>query len=320
MSSPPLALRWLAASRPGFLVVTLVATLVGIGSALACGVAPRWPEALATVVLALLTHAAVNLHNDWGDALIGSDAVNTDRIGPFTGGSRVVQDGVFMPVQLKTAVQMLAMVVTGGGLLLAARSGPGLLLIGLAGLLLGWAYSQPRLALMSRGWGELAVAAGWWLVVVGADFVQRRAFGEIAMIVGVSPALLIAAVARGTALDMGDSVVTASAARQQIPDLSGLSHRVFPLIQHMLEPDPASRPLDMGVVLRMLDDPSMIPAHYRFPLWIDRDEPEAPAPEEDGSTSPFAAYVAPPAPEPAPAPATPEDIVLLREIRDSLKR
>ena len=30
MSSPPLALRWLAASRPGFLVVTLVATLVGI--------------------------------------------------------------------------------------------------------------------------------------------------------------------------------------------------------------------------------------------------------------------------------------------------
>lgn len=194
MSSPPLALRWLAASRPGFLVVTLVATLVGIGSALACGVAPRWPEALATVVLALLTHAAVNLHNDWGDALIGSDAVNTDRIGPFTGGSRVVQDGVFTPVQLKTAVQMLAMVVTGGGLLLAARSGPGLLLIGLAGLLLGWAYSQPRLALMSRGWGELAVAAGWWLVVVGADFVQRRAFGEIAMIAGVSPALLIAAV------------------------------------------------------------------------------------------------------------------------------
>ena len=53
MSSPPLALRWLAASRPGFLVVTLVATLVGIGSALACGVAPRWPEALATVVLAV---------------------------------------------------------------------------------------------------------------------------------------------------------------------------------------------------------------------------------------------------------------------------
>lgn len=194
MSSPPLALRWLAASRPGFLIVTLVATLVGIGSALACGVAPRWPEALATVVLALLTHAAVNLHNDWGDALIGSDAVNTDRIGPFTGGSRVVQDGVFTPGQLKTAVQMLAIVVVGGGLVLAARAGPGLLLVGLAGLLLGWAYSQPRLALMSRGWGEPAVAAGWWLVVVGADFVQRHAFGEIAMIAGVSPALLIAAV------------------------------------------------------------------------------------------------------------------------------
>ena len=79
---------------------------------------------------------------------------------------------MFTPVQLKTAVQMLAYGGDYGGrrLLLAARSGPGLLLIGLAGLLLAGPYWQPRLALMSRGWGELAVAAGWWLVVVGADF------------------------------------------------------------------------------------------------------------------------------------------------------
>lgn len=124
-------------------------------------------------------------------------------------------------------------------------------------------------------------------------------------------ALLVAALLRGTPLEMGDSVVAASAARQAIPDLGGISHRLFPLLQHMLEPDPASRPLDMGVVLRMLDDPSMIPAHYRFPLWIDRDEPEAPAPEEDGSTSPFAAYVAPPAPEPAPVPPARRNPVML---------
>ena len=194
MSSPPLVLRWLAASRPGFLVVTLVATLVGIGSALACGVAPRWPEALATVMLALLTHAAVNLHNDWGDALIGSDAVNTDRIGPFTGGSRVVQDGLLTPAQLRDAVHGLGMVVIGGGVLLVARSGLGLVPIGLAGLALGWAYSHPRWALMSRGVGELAVAAGWWLVVLGADHVQRRGFSAIPALAGVSLALLIAAV------------------------------------------------------------------------------------------------------------------------------
>ena len=165
------AARWIAAARPGFLVVTLVAAVVGIASSLACGATLRWPEALATVVLALLTHAAVNLHNDWGDALIGSDALNTDRVAPFTGGSRVVQDGIFTPAQLRDAVQLLGMVVIGGGVLLVARSGLGLVLIGLAGLVLGWAYSHPRWALMSRGVGELAVALGWWLVVLGADYV-----------------------------------------------------------------------------------------------------------------------------------------------------
>lgn len=188
------AARWIAAARPGFLVVTLVAAVVGIASSLACGATLRWPEALATVVLALLTHAAVNLHNDWGDALIGSDALNTDRVAPFTGGSRVVQDGIFTPAQLRDAVQLLGMVVIGGGVLLVARSGLGLVLIGLAGLALGWAYSHPRWALMSRGVGELAVALGWWLVVLGADYVQRRSFSAIPALAGVSLALLIAAV------------------------------------------------------------------------------------------------------------------------------
>lgn len=188
------ATRWIAAARPGFLVVTLVAALLGIASSQACGAGWHALDAAATVVLALLAHAAINLHNDWGDALIGSDALNTDRIGPFTGGSRVVQDGVFTPDHLREAVRSIATVVVGGGVVLAARAGPGLLVIGLLGLALGWAYSHPRWALMSRGVGEVAVAAGWWLVVVGADYVQRRHFDSAPMLAGVSLALLIAAV------------------------------------------------------------------------------------------------------------------------------
>ncbi len=106
-------------------------------------------------MLALLAHAAINLHNDWGDALIGSDALNTDRIGPFTGGSRVVQDGVFTAAQLRDMVQMIGMVVIGGGLVLAARAGPGLIGIGLAGLALWlpttawWALGSAPLSLLA---------------------------------------------------------------------------------------------------------------------------------------------------------------------------
>lgn len=185
---------WLAAVRPGFLVITLASAMLGVVVAWSCGCGRDLPAAAATVLLALLAHAAVNLYNDYGDAVGGSDAVNHARIAPFTGGSRLVQDGVLGAAQMREAAQMLAIVVVGGGVWLAARAGPGLLAVGIAGLALGWAYSSPRVALMARGWGEVAVAAGWWLVVVGADFVQRQRFDAIPAVAAVSPALLVAAV------------------------------------------------------------------------------------------------------------------------------
>lgn len=80
-------------------------------------------------------------------------------------------------------------------------------------------------------------------------------------------ALLMGMVLLGKPLDMGNSIVSASAARQSIPDLSGVPHRLLPLLQHMLEPDPKRRPGTMGTVLRMLNDPALIPAQYRLPLW-----------------------------------------------------
>ena len=66
--------------------------------------------------------------------------------------------------------------------------------IGLAGLVIGWAYSAPPLALVSRGLGEAAVAAGWLLVVVGSDYVQRGAFALAPLQAGLSYALLVAAI------------------------------------------------------------------------------------------------------------------------------
>lgn len=89
-------------------------------------------------------------------------------------------------------------------------------------------------------------------------------------------ALLVTAMLRGKPLDMGDSVVSASDARRDIPDLTGLSHRMFPLLQHMLEPDPQQRPANMGQIVAMLDDPMRIPARYRLPLWTGNNVAETP--------------------------------------------
>ena len=80
-------------------------------------------------------------------------------------------------------------------------------------------------------------------------------------------ALMMAAILRGKALDMGSSAVEAVEARRGIPDLSGLPHEVYPLLQYMLEPDPKARPASMREVAEMAGDPTRIPVRYRMPLW-----------------------------------------------------
>lgn len=185
-------LRYLAATRPAFLAVTLVGCLVGLASAHGSGAGVAPASAFLTGVFALVAHAAANVLNDYYDHVSGADAANEERLFPFTGGSRFIQNGVLTPHQtVRFGYALLALVVP-AGLWLTWASGPGLIAIGLAGLVAGWAYSAPPLKLMSRGLGELAVAAGWLLVVVGSDFVQRGAFAWTPVAAGLSYALLVA--------------------------------------------------------------------------------------------------------------------------------
>ena len=184
-----LALRM---SRPGFLVITAVGCLIGVASAASAGGGVSGLRAWVTLVLALLAHAAANMLNDHADALNGADAANTQGLFPFTGGSRLVQSGAVQASAMRTLAQVLLALVVAGGLWLALYSGPALVLVGLAGVLLGWTYSMPPLALMSRGLGELAVGLAWGLVVVGADYVQRGHFAPAPLAAAASYALLIA--------------------------------------------------------------------------------------------------------------------------------
>ena len=160
-------------TRPGFLAITVVAVLLGIAVADACGHSPHGWTALATLALALLAHAAGNVLNDVHDALSGADAANTRGLFPFTGGTRLIQQGVVSVQQTRDLARALLIVLIPAGVLLALQTSPSVLWIGGVGLLLAWAYSAPPLSLMSRGLGEWAVAVVWSLVVVGADAVQR---------------------------------------------------------------------------------------------------------------------------------------------------
>jgi 1,4-dihydroxy-2-naphthoate octaprenyltransferase len=178
-------------TRPGFLVITAVACVLGTAVAAACGHGPHVWTALATLVLAVLMHAAANVLNDYHDALNGADEANTQGLFPFTGGARLIQNGHVTTQDTHNLAKALIVFLIPCGLLLAVKTGGGLMLLGLAGLLLGWAYSAPPLALMKRSLGEATVALTWGLVVVGADYVQRKHFFVIPAAVAVSFALLV---------------------------------------------------------------------------------------------------------------------------------
>ncbi len=187
----PLA-KYIAATRPAFLSVTFIGSLIGLATASLSGYPIDPLKAALTIFFALVAHAGVNVVNDYYDALNGSDAANAERQFPFTGGSRFIQNGVLSQRETGLFGYALLASVIPPGLWLAANSAPALLLIGLCGLLVGWAYSAPPLKLMSRGVGELAIVAGWLLVCIGTDFVQRGGFVALPAVAGFSFALHVA--------------------------------------------------------------------------------------------------------------------------------
>ena len=184
--------RYFAATRPAFLSASLMATLIGLSVAWHDRLAFDIPLALVTLLFALMAHAGANVLNDYYDALNGTDEQNTERIFPFTGGSRFIQNGVLTRIETRNFGFFLMAGVMLAGLWLMARSAPQLLYIGLAGLFIGWAYSAPPFRLNSRGVGELCIVAGFLLIVVGADFVQRMHFSALPFVAGLSYAFLAA--------------------------------------------------------------------------------------------------------------------------------
>ncbi len=74
-----------------------------------------------------------------------------------------------------------------------------------------------------------------------------------------SLALMMVAACQGRVLNMGKSIVEAVRARNAVPDLSAIYPDLRPLLEHMLEPNPANRPASMAAVIQLIDNPDMVP-------------------------------------------------------------
>lgn len=187
----PLA-AYVAATRPPFILASVVPILLGLAWVAWRGHAIEPLSAALTVLAGVLLHAAINVLNDYYDDLNGTDAVNEERIFPFTGGSRFIQNGVLSRRQMLRFGLLLLLGVVAIGLWLIHRTGPELLWLGLLGVFLGWGYSAPPLSLNGRGLGELAVLTGFSLLPLGAALVQTGELNWPLVLVSLPVGLLTA--------------------------------------------------------------------------------------------------------------------------------
>jgi 1,4-dihydroxy-2-naphthoate octaprenyltransferase len=185
----PLLLR---ALRAPFFTATVVPILLGTAMAWHDG-SLHWFYFLLTLVGGLGAHAGTNVINDYFDHVYGNDEANLSPT-PFSGGSRVIQDGLMSPRKV-LAIALTAYAITiVVGLVLAVLRGWPLLLIGAIGIAISFFYSF-RVAYWGHGLGELFVGLGFGpAMVLGAYYVQTQSFSWPALWASIPVALLIAAV------------------------------------------------------------------------------------------------------------------------------
>ncbi len=181
--------------RAPFLTATAVPVLVGtaVGTRRAGQLNPV-AFALCFLGVALL-HLGANVLNDYFDHLTGNDELNAAPT-PFSGGSRVIQDGSISPRRALMVGVLLTAAGSAVGLFLDFTS-PGhvVLLLGIFGVLAGWLYSAGPLRIGYRAGGEALVGLCFGpLVVLGAAYVQAGRLLPSALAASIPVGLLIAAV------------------------------------------------------------------------------------------------------------------------------
>jgi 1,4-dihydroxy-2-naphthoate octaprenyltransferase len=169
---------WLEATRPRTLPAAVAPVVVA--SALA------WrdesfnaPAAILCLAFALLIQIGTNFANDYYDFIKGADTAA--RIGP----RRAVAAGLIAPATMKRAMIGVFVAAFLAGLPLLAYGGWPLLVIGLASIACGYAYTGGPYPLGYNGLGDIFVFIFFGLVAVGATyFVQTEVLTTDVWLIG----------------------------------------------------------------------------------------------------------------------------------------
>ncbi len=177
---------WVSASRPRTLPAAVAPVLVASALAWRDGDFTA-PAALAALAFALLIQIGTNFANDYYDFIKGADTA--ERVGP----RRAVAAGLVKPEVMKRVMIGVFVAAFLTGLTLLGYGGWPLLVVGVASILCGVAYTGGPYPLGYNGLGDVFVFIFFGLVAVTATyFVQAEVITNDAWIIGAGIGALAA--------------------------------------------------------------------------------------------------------------------------------
>jgi len=169
--------RWLVGMRPRTLTMAAVPVATGAVLAWSEGFAVDAPTFIVTLLAAVLIQIGTNLFNDASDGLRGTDG--PERIGPM----RLTGAGLATAEQVRAAGIICFVLALLAGVYLVWAGGLVILLVGLASLASGYAYSSGPRPLSHGPWSEIWVIVFFGLVAVaGSYYLQALVLPEPAVL------------------------------------------------------------------------------------------------------------------------------------------
>ena len=216
------AKRMLHASRPKFFPASVLPVVVGTAWGAWIGSSFDLAVFLLALFATVCVHAASNVLNDVGDEDSGTDPLNTDRIYPYTGGSRFIQTGIMNSRQMAMlGISQLALAAI-AGLILIYLKGPVVLYFGLAGVALAVVYSLGPARLSSLGVGETAVGVAFGVIpIMGAAWLQGASLNLTLLLISIPVSAWVAAIVLIN--EVPDMTADAGAGKRTLPVRFGLS-------------------------------------------------------------------------------------------------
>jgi 1,4-dihydroxy-2-naphthoate octaprenyltransferase len=179
---------------PKISLASLASLALGTMAAAALGPIHRgW--LMATVAAVLAVELAKNASGEVVDFDSGTDlAVEAKDRTPFSGGKRVLVDGLLTRGQTIAIAATAYAAAIAMGFVIASLRAPGVVLLGIVGVGCAYFYHGEPFKLAYRGLGELAVGLCYGpLICAGAFVVQRSEFAPFLLWLSVPLGVLIAA-------------------------------------------------------------------------------------------------------------------------------